>query len=99
MIGAMFAILYFLMIRPGQKQEKALKAMRAALSKGDVVVTSSGLHGTVHSVDEQAQTVTIQTDPEGRNRLTFDMASIGRKVDRDAPAAKETKKLDNGKPT
>ena len=39
-----FAIFYFLIIRPQQKQ-KELRAMLSALGKGDKVVTNSGIHG------------------------------------------------------
>ncbi len=80
MMGAMFLVMYFFMIRPGQKQEKALKDMRSTLQMGDKVVTSSGMHGTILSVDEKTHTITLKTDEEGRVRMTFDQAAISRKV-------------------
>ncbi len=46
-IGAIFAIFYFLMIRPQQKQRKAHEAAILALKKGDQVVTAGGLVGEV----------------------------------------------------
>lgn len=49
---AVFAIMYFLMIRPQQKKMKAHQAMVAALRRGDVVVTAGGLIGKVARVDE-----------------------------------------------
>ena len=39
----LFAIFYFLIIRPQQKQQKDHKAMLEALEKGDKIVTSGGL--------------------------------------------------------
>jgi len=39
----LFAIFYFLVIRPQQKQQKAHAAMIAALEKGDKIITSGGL--------------------------------------------------------
>jgi len=39
----LFAIFYFLVIRPQQKQQKAHAAMIAALEKGDNIITSGGL--------------------------------------------------------
>ena len=39
----LFAIFYFLVIRPQQKQQKAHTAMLAALEKGDKIITSGGL--------------------------------------------------------
>ncbi len=88
MMGAMFVVLYFFMIRPNQKQEKTLKEMRSNLLAGDKVVTSSGLHGQILSVDEKAQTVTLKTDDEGRVRMTFDQSAVSRKVTDDSEAAK-----------
>ncbi|MBI1847020.1 MAG: preprotein translocase subunit YajC [Candidatus Rokubacteria bacterium] len=44
---AIFAIFYFLMIRPQQRQKADRQRMLEALKKGDRVITSSGLHGTV----------------------------------------------------
>ena len=41
-----FVIFYFLLILPQQKKQKQLKAMLAALKKGDKVVTASGIWGT-----------------------------------------------------
>jgi preprotein translocase subunit YajC len=46
-IAAIFAIFYFLMIRPQQKQRKAHEAAILALKKGDMVVTAGGLVGEV----------------------------------------------------
>ncbi len=47
MIIAFFAIMYFLMIRPQQKREKERLAMLAAVSKGDNVITTGGICGSV----------------------------------------------------
>jgi len=86
MMGAMFLVLYFFMIRPGQKQEKALKEMRSSLQKDDRIVTTSGMHGIILSVNEQAQTITLKTDEEGRVRMTFDQSAISRKISDDTEA-------------
>lgn len=48
----MFAVLWFLMIRPQQKKAKEHKAMLDALSKGDEVVTGGGIAGRVVKVGE-----------------------------------------------
>jgi preprotein translocase subunit YajC len=47
MYGAIFAIFYFILIRPGQKQRKAHEAMLRDLRKGDEIVTTGGVIGTV----------------------------------------------------
>ena len=45
-----FAIFYFLIIRPQHKEAKRIKAMLAALKKGDRVITVGGIYGTVVDV-------------------------------------------------
>jgi len=47
MMGLMLAVMYFLMIRPQQKKVKEHKALIAAIKRGDQVVTSGGIIGTV----------------------------------------------------
>jgi preprotein translocase subunit YajC len=51
-IVLMFAILYFLMIRPQMKRQKEHKALVAGLSKGDEVVTAGGIVGKVSKVTD-----------------------------------------------
>ena len=55
----MFAVLYFLMIRPQMKRQKEQKAMMEALAKGDEVVTAGGILGTVTKVAEAYVTLEI----------------------------------------
>ncbi len=59
LIGVMFAVMYFLMIRPQQKKAKELRAMIDALKKGDEVVTTGGLLGKVAEVGETFITVKL----------------------------------------
>ena len=46
-----FAVFYFLMIRPQQKKQKEHKLMIDNLTKGDSVITSSGVHGKIKAID------------------------------------------------
>ena len=55
-------IFYLLLIRPQQQQQKKLKLMLAALKRGDKVVTSGGLLGTVVGLDEQKAVLRIADD-------------------------------------
>lgn len=48
----LLAVFYFLMIRPQQKRVKEHKAMVEALKKGDEIVTSGGLGGTITKVGD-----------------------------------------------
>ncbi|WP_121627409.1 preprotein translocase subunit YajC [Poseidonibacter antarcticus] len=54
---ALFAIFYFLIIRPQQKQAKAHKEMVANLKKGDKIVTNGGLMVEVSAVTDDSLTV------------------------------------------
>ena len=55
----MFAVLYFLMIRPQQKKAKEHKALLEALAKGDEVVTNSGIAGRITKVGDEFLTVEV----------------------------------------
>jgi preprotein translocase subunit YajC len=52
MIGLFMIAMYFFMIAPQRKKDKAHKAMLAALKNGDKVVTVGGIYGTVTAVKE-----------------------------------------------
>ena len=53
------AIMYFLMIRPQMKRQKEHKAMLDKLSRGDEVITSGGIAGTVADIGESFLTVEV----------------------------------------
>jgi len=55
----MLPIFYFLLIRPQKKQQKAHKEMLGSLSKGDEVITSSGIFGTIFAIEEKFIILTI----------------------------------------
>lgn len=58
-IVLMMVAFYFLLWRPQQKRTKEHQQLLANLAKGDEVATSSGIHGRVKGIDEQAVTVEI----------------------------------------
>jgi len=55
----LFAVFYFLLIRPQQKKAKTHKQFMENLKKGDRVVTSGGLYGTITGVTDDAVTIEI----------------------------------------
>jgi preprotein translocase subunit YajC len=59
LILAMFAVLYFLMIRPQMKRAKEHKTMVEGLQKGDEVITAGGILGRITKVDDQYVTVAV----------------------------------------
>ena len=55
----MFAIFYFLLIRPQQKKAKEHREMLQNLKTGDRVITAGGIHGRITGMDEMTVTVEI----------------------------------------
>jgi preprotein translocase subunit YajC len=64
----MFAIFYFLLIRPQQKKAKQHKLLLADLKKGDRVVSSGGLHGVVTGLTDDV--VTMEVAPKVRVKVS-----------------------------
>lgn len=61
MLVIMFAIFYFLLIRPQQKRAKQHRELIEALKVGDQVVTAGGIHGKVAALQETVVTLEIAT--------------------------------------
>ena len=59
MLIALFAVFYFVLIRPQSKRQKEHKAMVASLSKGDEVVTNGGVLGKITRVGDNFVTLEI----------------------------------------
>jgi preprotein translocase subunit YajC len=62
-----FVVFYFLLIRPQQKRQKEQKALLEALKKGDKIVTTSGIWGTVTNLGKE--TVTLQIADNTKIRM------------------------------
>ncbi|WER45389.1 preprotein translocase subunit YajC [Cupriavidus sp. WKF15] len=60
----MFAVLWFIMIRPQMKRQKEAKAMLEALAKNDEVVTAGGILGKVTKVTDQYVSLEIAAGTE-----------------------------------
>ena len=68
MLVVLFALMYFLMIRPENKRKKQAQEMRDSLKKGDVITTIGGVVGKIVSVNND--TIVIETS-EDRVRIEF----------------------------
>lgn len=80
MYGAIFAIFYFVLIRPQQKQRKQHDALVKALKKGDEIVTVGGVVGEVVSIQSKDapaldDRITIKS---GETRLVIERGRIAR---------------------
>ena len=73
----LFAIFYFLIIRPQQKQQKEHKAMLASLAKGDKIVTSGGLIAEIVKTEEDFIKIKLSDGVVAR----LDRAYVARKFD------------------
>ena len=68
MIIAMFALMYFLMIRPENKRKKEAQNMRDSLTVGDEITTIGGITGTICAVKEN--TIVIES---GADRVRVEL--------------------------
>lgn len=72
MFAAIIGIFYFMIIRPQQKRMKEHQALLSAVKRGDKVVLTGGLHGTVHEVEEK----TILVEVAKNTVLTYDKGAV-----------------------
>ena len=77
LFGVMFAIFYLLMIRPQQRQRQERERMLSALKRGDRVVTTSGLFGTITGLNEHSVTLRVADQV----KLEFERGAVGRVVE------------------
>ncbi len=79
MFGAIFAIFYFMIIRPQQKKAKEREALLSALKKGDKIITSGGIHGTIAGLDDK----TILLDLGSNTKIKIERSAIGQVLGKD----------------
>jgi preprotein translocase subunit YajC len=73
----LFAIFYFLLIRPQQKKAKDHQSTLDALKAGDTIITNGGLYGTIMKIDDHV--VTLQCSDKVRVKVI--KKAISAKVD------------------
>jgi preprotein translocase subunit YajC len=82
MMGLLIVVFYFFMIRPQMKRQKELRKFREGLKKGDKIVTTGGIYGTVAEVKDDcfiieiADNVKIKID---KSAVVIDMADANRR--------------------
>lgn len=97
MYGAIFAIFYFILIRPQSKQRKEHEALIRAVKKGDEVVTAGGLVGEVIHVKETFKADGTTAGPledritikSGESRVVIERGKIARIITRSASTTTE----------
>jgi preprotein translocase subunit YajC len=73
----LFAIFYFLIIRPQQQHQKAHKAMLEALTKGDDIITTGGLMASIVKAEEDFIKIKLNDD----TIVKLDRAYVAKKVE------------------
>ena len=81
--GLVFAIFYFLIIRPQNKRQKQTQQMLQALKKGDRVVTIGGIRGTIFSLKDDTAVLKV----DDNTKIQFSRSAISQVVDKKAGAA------------
>jgi len=85
----LFAIFYFLLIRPQQKKAKEHKGMIANLKKGTRIVTSGGIYGTIVSIDD----TTIGLEIAEKVKIKISRGNVAAQItDNDSAQKSDTKK-------
>lgn len=70
-----FGIMYFLMIRPQQKQKKERDRLLSSLEKGDKIVTIGGIHGKILELNDEENTVVLEIAPN--IKITIQRTAVG----------------------
>jgi preprotein translocase subunit YajC len=91
MLVLMFAVFYFLLIRPQQQRQKQMKAMLQALRRGDRVVTAGGIIGTVAKVIGDTE---VAVDIAENTRVRVVRSTITQVLSKPEPAAAKSKDKD-----
>jgi preprotein translocase subunit YajC len=91
-IVLIFAVFYFLLIRPQQQQQKALKAKLAGLKRNDRVLTGGGIIGVVQKTSEGSNEVEVEIAPGIRVKVLRDTITS---VLEPGKAANDTKVVEN----
>lgn len=75
----MFMVLiamYLLLVWPKQSQAKKAQKMIDALKKNDKVMTTSGMIGTIHSIDKEQGEVVLKVDDSNNTKIKFSIGAV-----------------------
>src|SRR5437660_10983618 len=68
-LGLMFALMYFMVIMPQQRQRKKVQAMLADLKSGDKIITNGGIYGTGNGIDGDSAILKVSSEPQVKIRI------------------------------
>jgi preprotein translocase subunit YajC len=84
MLVLIFAVMYFVMIRPQRKKQKQVEEMRSGVKSGDRITTIGGLRGKVVRVTDDA--IMIEVGPD-KVRMEFMKWAVSKIEDKGAPVS------------
>jgi preprotein translocase subunit YajC len=79
-LALIFVMMYFLLIRPQRKRQKEHEKLLTELKKGDKVVTTGGMFGTIFAIDDEKGRIVLRINEE--TKLEFLKTSIAGKVEK-----------------
>jgi len=79
----MIVVVWFLLIRPQRKRQKELQRMLGQLSKGDKVVTSSGILGTIVGITDTRVVLRVGDDPRSETKIEMLKSAIAGKLEKE----------------
>ena len=82
-----FGVMWFFLIWPNQRREKERRQMLAALGKGDRVVTSGGIYGTIVGLNDKTVVLRVSEDPSVK--MEFVRGAVSQVADASAKEAKD----------
>ena len=88
LIVIMFALFYFIILRPQQTKDRDFRSMLEGLKEKDRVVTIGGIHGVVTNVQRDREEVTLRVDESTGTKIRVGLSSISRIVTDDDKSEK-----------
>ena len=89
LVAGLFFLFYFIVIAPERRKKSEEAKMMQSLKKNDRVVTIGGIHGSVASVTEDSDVITLKIDESGNTRIKVNRSAIARIVVPEKTADKE----------
>ena len=99
MIVLMFAIMYFLMIRPENKRKKKAQEMRDSLKKGDVITSIGGIVGKIVQVNKDTIIIETSEDRVRRELTKWAVSAVGVQTGEQPDQPKKSEKKEEEAPT
>jgi preprotein translocase subunit YajC len=84
LFGSIILIFYFMIIRPQQKRAKERQKLIDSMKKGDKVITSGGMYGTIAGLDEK----TVLVEIADKIKVKLDRSAIATIISDSAPEIK-----------